>query len=620
MCSINGFNFKNEDLIRKMVQITKHRGPDQEDFYVGENISLGHARLSIIDLSERARQPIWNENKSVCLMCNGEIYNFRELRRELKKRDHRFFSGTDSEVILHLYEEKKEKCLDYLNGIFAFAIYDKNERKLFLARDRIGVKPFYYYFNGKRFIFSSEIKAILIHSIKRELDKEAFSHHLRLFFTPAPLTLFKGIHKLPAAHYLIQSAGGIKIKKYWDLQDFPEIKSVREAIEGIKSLAKDSVRRQLVSDRPVGIFLSGGIDSTSVLGMASEFLSGKIKTYSVGFNIDIQQEKFNRDYRLARQTSKYYNTDHHELLISDIDVRDNLEKVIWHMEEPVSSPTQIPTFLLSQLAKKEVAVVLGGDGGDELFGGYPRYYYSKLMDRYQMLPHFLRKNILPYLLEKISKKKNLKEKLDIPQGVSRYLLYMALKTKILSRVLNPEVVESLTPLEITKDFLKKHYPENKFKDPRKYLMYLDLLTWLPDQSLLRSDKMTMAFGLEERVPILDHRLVELAFRIPTKYKVRGKKTNKWIFREAMKEYLPPHLLGKEKRGWISPAAKWLRMGLKDFAYDVLSPNYVPETQEYFNFPQIRKILEDHIVKRESNRNIIWSLLTFQIWYKLFIQK
>jgi len=615
MCSINGFNFKDEKLIRKMVQTTKHRGPDDEGICLDNNVSLGHARLSIIDLSEKARQPIWNEDRSICVLCNGEVYNFQELRKKLQERGHQFFSRSDTEVILHLYEEKKERCLDDLNGIFAFAIYDQNKKELFLARDRIGVKPLYYYFDGQKFIFSSEIKAILSHPLSFELNPEGFSLHFRLCFVPAPYTLFKGIHKLPPAHYLIYKNQKISLKKYWDLEDLPEIKSKSEIMERIKFLLKDSIRRQLISDRPVGIFLSGGIDSSSVLAMVSEFISGKIKTYSVGFDIKIESEKFNQDFYLAKETSQYFQTDHHQLLINDLDARDNLEKVIWHMEEPVPNPIQIPTFLLAKEAKKEVAVVLGGDGGDEIFGGYPRYYFSKLIDHYQLLPSFLRKSILPPILELFIKKKNLKQKLNIPPGASRYLLHLGQKSEILSQVISREFT-----FELAENFLKDRYPENKFRDQRKYLMYLDLLTWLPDESLIRTDKMTMAQAVEERVPILDHRLVEFAFQIPTSYKIKGKKSWKWIFKEAMKEYLPPHLLKKEKRGWFSPAAKWLRAGLKDFAYQILSPDYCLATRSYFNFSQVRKILDDHINHRQYNLDILWSLITFQIWYRQFIEK
>lgn len=603
-------------MIKEMVQNTRHRGPDQEGFYCDDAVSLGHARLSIIDLSEKGRQPLWNEDKSIAVICNGEIYNFQEIRQDLQKKGHRFFSQSDSEVILHLYEESGERCLELLNGIFAFCVYDKKKNKLFLARDRFAVKPLYYFFDGKKFIFSSEIKGILAHPIKRVLNQEALRHHFRLFFTPAPFTLFEKIYKLSPAHYLIFRAGEVEIKKYWDISDdLPEIKTKDEAIEGIRFLLKQAVRAQLISDRPVGIFLSGGLDSSSVLAMMRQFLPGKIKTYSVGFEIEVQQEKYNRDFQLARETAQYFNTEHHELLISALDAKNCLEKVIWHLEEPVPNPIQTATFLLSQLAKKEVAVVLGGDGGDEIFGGYPRYYLNELIDSYQKLPFFLRKKVLPFVLEKVLRKEGLGEKLRVPAGVSRYLLFMGQKLNLLSEVLTQEVRQGDTEC-----FLREHYPENKFKDKTKYLMSLDLFCWLSDESLLRSDKMTMAWGLEQRVPILDERLVEFAFRIPTKYKIRGRKSWKRIFKEAMKDYLPDYLLRQPKMGWFSPASKWLRSDLKDLAFEVLSPDYVYETKELFNFPQIKKILEDHISGRKYNLDIIWSLLTFQIWYKLFLKR
>lgn len=615
MCSINGFNFRDEGLIRKMVEETKHRGPDQDGFYCDENVSLGHARLSIIDLSEKGRQPIWNEDKTICVIANGEIYNFQELRRDLEKKGHRFFSKSDSEVIVHLWEEKQEKCAEELNGIFAFAIYEKNTGKLFLARDRIGVKPLYYYFDNNNFIFSSEIKGILAHNIKREIDERALNYHFRFFFTPAPFTLLRRIYKLMPSQALIFEKGEIKIRKYWDIKgNLPEIESADEAMEGIRFWLKDSIRRQLISDRPLGIFLSGGIDSTSVLGIASEMTKAKIKTYSVGFDIDIETEKYNLDFELARKTSQHYNTDHHELLISGADAREHLEKVIIHMEEPAPNPVQIPTYLLAQMAKKSVAVVLGGDGGDEIFGGYDRYLHSRTIDRFQSLPGILKHKLLPLFLEKVLRKSDLKTKLNTGQGIARYLLFMAQNKKVLSKAFKKELPKK----HALEEFLKEYYPENKFKDNNKYLMYLDLLTWLSDESLLRSDKMTMAHGLEQRVPILDHALVEFAFRIPTAFKVRNKKNNKWIFREAMKEYLPQHLLNKSKRGWFSPASKWLRKELRTMAYEILSPGYSMATRDYFDFNQARAILDKHISGEEYNLDIIWSLLTFQIWYRKFI--
>ncbi len=313
MCSINGFNFNSEGLIKEMMRLTKHRGPDQSNFYLDNRISLGHNRLSIIDLSEKGKQPIWNEDRTMCIICNGEIYNFQELRKELREKGHRFFSGSDSEVILHLYEDKGKECVKDLNGIFAFAIFNKLTGQLFLARDRAGVKPLYYYFKNNKLIFSSEIKGILAHNIEKSINQEALMHHFKLRFTPGPFCLINNIQKLLAGHYLVYHNNRIEIKRYWDIQDNSEIKSVDEAMHGIKTLLTDSVKKQLISDRPVGIFLSGGIDSTSILGIANQFVPGKIKTFSVGFDIDVEKEKYNQDVILATKTSQYYNTDHYQL-------------------------------------------------------------------------------------------------------------------------------------------------------------------------------------------------------------------------------------------------------------------------------------------------------------------
>ncbi len=279
MCAINGFNFLNKELILKMNAVTKHRGPDDGDFYIGENISLGHNRLSIIDLSVKGRQPLWNEDKTKCIIFNGEIYNYKELRKGLLEKGHKFFSETDTETVLHLFEDFGEGCLEKLNGIFAFAVWDIKKRELFLARDRIGVKPLYYFSGGGKFIFSSEIKAILEHDIKKEVDAEAFNHFFRLRYVPAPLTIFKGIYKLPSGYFARFSAGGLKISKYWDIENFEDLNSKNDIIEKIRFLMKDSVGCQLIADRPVGIFLSGGTDSTSILGIASELGKGNIKTY-----------------------------------------------------------------------------------------------------------------------------------------------------------------------------------------------------------------------------------------------------------------------------------------------------------------------------------------------------
>lgn len=600
-----------------MIGATKHRGPDDEGYFCDENVSLGNARLSIIDLSERGRQPIWNEDKTICVILSGEIYNFKELRGVLEKKGHAFCSDTDTEVLVHLYEEHRERCVDFLNGIFAFAVWDKNKEELFLARDRAGVKPVYYYYDGKNFIFSSEIKAILTHPVKRRVEEKALWLYFKFFYVPGPLTLFENIYKLQPAHYLILKNGNIFSEKYWDISREQTKISEEEAAREIKSIFRDSVRRQLVADRPVGIFLSGGTDSTAVLGAASEQVSLRIKTYSVGYSgaegDRIFEDKFNRDFYFARETSRRYGTDHHELLVSSSDIRNNFERAVWHMDEPVANPILIPTMLLADEAKKEVAVVLGGDGGDELFGGYPRYYYSRLLDLYQVLPGFLRRHLLPRIVTLLLHKSDLSYKLNVPRTIERYMLFMSQKDNILQSVLNGKF------LRRTAFNPAKYLPQNKFADFAKYLMYLDFSVWLPDESLLRSDKMTMAAGLEERVPILDHRLIELAFSLPSSYKIRGKTDSKWIFRKAMAEYLPEHILKKDKRGWFPPASMWLRSGMKDFSYEVLSPSYCRDTADYLNFLPISRMLDDHINKRKYNLHMLWALLTFQVWYRRFMR-
>ncbi len=574
----------------------KHRGPDGEGFYIDENISLGHRRLSIIDLSENGKQPLFNEDKSLCIIFNGEIYNFQELKKDLEKNGHKFISQTDTEVVLHLYEEKKEKCLELLNGIFAFAIYDIKNKELFLARDRVGVKPLYYYNDDNKFIFSSEIKAILEHDIKREIDPEAFNHYFRLMYVPAPLTMFKGVFKLPQAHYLRASLRTPnfepKTYKYWDVTDTKRIESEQEIIGKIQNLMKKSVQGQLISDRPVGVFLSGGIDSTSVLGIAKELTNAKIKTFSVGFNINDPNNKFNADLKLARETSKLYNTEHHELIIKSEDILNNLEKIVYHMDEPVAEPTQIATMLLAEYAKKEVAVVLGGDGGDELFGGYKRYYYGYFLDKYKFIRFF------PFLKTRV------------------YLKFMSQKEKELGKILNKNINSTKNTLKLFKKKYFKLSPRTEFTNQ---FMLADLKTWLPDESLMRSDKMTMAMGLEERVPILDHQLVELSAKIPNKYKMLNRNQGKTIFIKAMEKYLPEHILSSDKKKvWMTPASQWLREGLNQKAKQILSPEYFSDNRKYFNFDGIQRMFIDHVDKKSYNLNLIWALIVFQVWCKKYL--
>lgn len=630
MCAINGFNFEDEGLIRKMNQITRHRGPDDSGVFLDDSLSLGHNRLSIIDLSPAGHQPMLSEDGNFTIVFNGEIYNFKELKKELKERGYNFFSNSDTEVILKSYQEYGENCLDKFNGIFSFAIWDKNKKELFLARDCIGAKPLYYFWDGSstghstlrisdsmssgqaKFIFSSEIKAIIAHDISREINLDALNLYFSLSYIPQPLTIFKNIYKLPPGHWLKLKNNKIEIKKYWEITNRDNFSSKEEAMEEIRRILEDSVKGQIISDRPVGVFLSGGIDSSIILGLIRKFAPAITKTYTTGFKVDIQQEKFNADFDLAIKTAEYYGTEHHKLIISPDDICDNLEKMIWHMDEPNGNHTAAAIFLLSQLAQKDVAVVLGGDGGDELFGGYPRYVFSRLIGKYQKLPRFGREGINTAL--KIIGKGKYCEKLS-KEGINIFLSFMAAEEKLLSRVLKPEIFRPLSAKRYFSEFFSQYSQKEITSDFEKIFMDIDRRTWLVDDSLMRTDKMSMAHALEARVPILDKRLVEISQKIPTSWKIKGKQ-GKAIFREAFKDYILPHLEKKPKMGWFTPMAKWIRQEpLKSKVEGILDS--LPS--EYFQKEEIRKIFDDHLSGKVYNLNILWYLISFGVWHDIFLK-
>ncbi len=617
MCGINGFTFHNPDLVKKMNQVTRHRGPDATDFWCGENISFGHNRLAIIDLSEHAAQPMHDRSGRYSIVFNGEIYNFQELKKELEKK-YTFFSESDTEVILYAYQEYGSACVEKLNGIFAFAIWDAAGQELFIARDQLGIKPFYYVEHRGQLIFSSEIKGLLAHGIERKVSHRAAHFFFNLLYVPEPLTLFDGIYKLPAAHRGIFKNGTLTLERYWQVSDFSNLTSRTTATDSVKTLFDDAVRRQLISDRPVGIFLSGGLDSTAVLGAAKKYLSSKIATFSVGFDVGPENGKFNADFELARKTARWYGTDHHELRISAKDVRDNLPKIAWHLDEPNFNPTAAAIFLLSREAKKQVAVVLGGDGADELFGGYPRYYYSYLLTQYQKSPKTLRRAAEGAL--GALGKGTLATKLGLPPGSRRILAFLAQSEAHVREVFNPEFGDR----SVMEDYFNQQFFAAGIQsDVEKQSMNIDRQSWLVDESLLRTDKMTMAFGLEERVPILDRRLVELSYRIPTKWKIsllnnRPKNfQGKSIWREAILPYIPPHILNQEKRGWFTPMAKWLRGDLKNTVAEIIAPGNLDEA--FFNRQGVQKMWADHLSGKRYNLNSIWAIVMWQLWQQEFFK-
>ena len=610
MCSINGFTFKDEDLLSQMLKKTKHRGPDDSGTFFDDKISLGHNRLSIIDPSQAGHQPMTSSDKNLVITYNGELYNFKELKRELS--NYQYKTQTDTEVILAAYQKWGKDCVKKFNGIFAFAIWDKYHKELFLARDQFGVKPLYYYFDGEKLIFSSEIKGILCHPIARDLDRDSINMFFRFLYIPEPKTPWKNIFKLPSAHYAIIKNSELSVGRYWQVKEFDTLSNPDEIKERVKSAFKKSVKHQLISDKPLGLYLSGGIDSTAILGAMSEMRKKPVQTFSVGFDIDIQKEKYNADFNIAKKTAKHFKSKHNEVLVSAKDVKDNFEDVVRHADDLVTNHTQPTMYALAKFAKQKVDVVLTGDGGDEIFAGYDRYYLNAMLNKAQLIPQFARKNIITkFLLSK-----DAYHKLNIENPIDRFKEFMLQKESIVSRFLNPDFNNNFA-----NDFLEEKFASESSvtlpKDSTKFLMYADLSGWLVDDALNRGDRMSMAHGLEARVPFLDKDLVELAMQIPAKYNLDTREHGKKILRESLSEYIPDFVLNQPKRGWFSPVAKWLRGDLEDWAREILSEDYNSSTASILDSDAIDDIFKRHLSGEQYALNTIWSILTFQVWMKQY---
>lgn len=633
MCSINGFTWKDEALIKKMNAVTAHRGPDGTGVFCDPGVSIGHNRLAIIDLSPLGAQPMKSHNGRFVISFNGEIYNYRELKRELESF-YPFRSATDTEVILAAYSVWGERAFARLNGMFAIALWDTKEQKLLLVRDPIGIKPLYYYHDGARIVFSSEIKAILEHTnIPRRIDALALDLYLRVNYVPAPLTLFSGIKKLLPGHALTCVNGKMEVRRYAP-EEKPAIshKSQRRLASELRERVRASVKAELVSDRPVGLYLSGGIDSSAVLeGMA--VAQGKVETFSIGFSLreGEQEEKFNADFLLARRTAKHFGATHHEVLLSPDEILPLFEEAVYYLDEPIANATVIPMLKLSRFAKSRVAVALCGDGGDELFGGYERYRLSLLSSYYRCLPATFRRaasSLYPRF-----------RKLDTAQGIPRFAQFHFLKEGALRPLLSPFAYHAHAARDffverffssVPRDILKKVGLRGGgrvtsigraatapfFESFERLFMNVDRQSWLTDESLLRSDKMGMAAGLEARVPLLDLPLVDFAGTIPFKHKVSLFRT-KIILKEAFRGFLPDELLRQPKRGWFSPGAKWLRYPrVAAFAREVLSPDYCAATKNLFQWDAVRSRLEGHL-SGEYHLTLLWAILTLQLWARRF---
>ena len=604
MCGICGIaGASDKKLVLKMADTLGHRGPDAQGVFTDKGISLAHKRLAIIDLSARGKQPMSNEDGTVWVTFNGEIYNFKELRSQLE-RMHRFKSGSDTEVLVHAYEQWGEDFVSRLRGDFAFALWDSETKKLLLARDFPGVCPLYYHFDarGKILYFASEIKAILAAGIKRKPNAEALNDFLSLQYSVGPQTLFEGVLKVQPGELVVFSKGVLRKKKFFSLpRASPAEKSEGQWISQLSESFAKSVERRLLSDVPLGVYLSGGLDSSYTAAVMAS-LSDKVKTFSVDFGMDSSDDKF------SRLVAEKLGTEHKELRV-DSSNYGVFPQVAWHMDEPAADIAALPTFLMAQKAKKHVTVVLTGDGGDEVFGGYERYARLSLLNKWNWAAKHLKH--VPFTLGSFGDVDRAKEILENSGDKPRLLLSYsaALSEKEKKQFASPTLSESNKTLSKTAPFFGRG-------DFRSQMMDFDLRTLLPDDYLMKVNKASMAFGLEPRVPFLDRDFLLLTQTLPSRLKVDGLKT-KVLMRKLVSSALPPAVVKRRKQGFNTPTLKWLAAGLGEIAEQMLES---PQAQKRGLFEKgfVRKVLENAEKKETLWGKRFWTLFSLECWHRIFI--
>ncbi len=615
--------FGDEVLLSSMCDQMWHRGPDAEGIWMGTGVALGMRRLAVIDL-KTGDQPVWNADKSVVVVMNGEIYNFRELRKGLKKRGHKFHSESDTEVLPHLYDELGEAFLDVLNGMFAIALWDTKLEKLILARDRFGEKPLYYGTFDNKLFFASEPKVLLSHpKISPEINPDALQHYLSYDYVPAPLSIYKGINKLPAAHRLVWEHGKIKSIRYWNLsfQKNGKKPSIKEASETIREKLSESVKMRMMADVPLGVLLSGGIDSSSIAAFAQQHSNQKIKTFSIGFEEDSFDES-----KYAREVANHLGTEHYEDKLSVSTAKKLILDIGEWMDEPLSDGSLIPTFLLSSFVRKHVTVALGGDGGDEIFAGYPTYYGHKVARLYDSIPNFVRSGVIEPIVNNLSvstdnlsfdykaKRFVSASKFDL---VERHHSWFGSFSKLEKEALLTDSVQYVTKdIDIykgAKELLVNCNVENQIEQ----MQYLDMNYYLAEDILTKVDRASMAVSLEVRAPFLDHNLAEYVAGLPAEYKLRGSVT-KYILKKSVAGLLPPNIVKRPKKGFGIPIAKWLKGSLNPLMHDMLSPSRLI-IQDLFNYEYIQELMREHEQGIANHYKQLWTLLVFQLWYENFMK-
>lgn len=610
-----------EAVLHQMCERMKHRGPDSEGLWLDERVALGMRRLSIIDL-HTGEQPVFSEDKQIVVVMNGELYNFREVRADLEKRGHQFETQTDTEILPHLYEEYGDALVEHLNGMFAFALWDKRRQKLLIARDRFGEKPLYYgVFDGK-LIFASEPKVLLQNpAVKAEINIDALRQYLSFDYVPAPASIYKNIYKLPAAHLLTVENGEVNTQRYWNLSFHKNgsMPSVEKAAEDLREIVSDAVRMRLVSDVPLGILLSGGVDSSTVAAFAVRHSNEKVKTFSIGFEEDSFDES-----KYARQVAEHLGTEHYEDRLSVEKAADLISEIGKWLDEPLSDGSLIPTFLLSRFVRKHVTVALGGDGGDEIFAGYPMYFGHKMARIYDSIPRFLRSGLIEPIINNLPvSTKNLSFDYKAKRFVAaskydtvtrHHSWFGSFSIDQQNDLLSGDILENASGdiYRGAKDLLKI----TDAVDEIEQMQFLDMNFYMAEDILTKVDRASMAVSLEVRAPFLDPRVAQFAAGLPLEYKLKGSK-GKYILKKAVEPLLPKNILQRPKKGFGIPIAEWLKGRLNPLLHDLLAPGRLKE-QGLFDEKFVLRLIKEHESGLASHHKQLWTLLVFQLWFDNFL--
>jgi asparagine synthase (glutamine-hydrolysing) len=649
ICGIVNFNATEpvaHELLERMTSAQAHRGPDDHGYFVENNVGLGHRRLSIIDLSG-GKQPIFNEDGSIVVVFNGEIYNFADLTTDLVSRGHQFKTRSDTETIVHAYEEYGVECMKDFRGMFAFAIWDRKQKRLFLVRDRVGIKPVYYYAGSDFFIFASEIKSLLEHPrVPREVDRESLDMYLALRYVPGPRTIFKNIFKLQPGHWLTVDRFGVKIGQYWDLKFNPLplgeggaqrrvrvaglfqsgdphpalSQGERDYVEEFTRRFEESVRLRMIAEVPLGVFLSGGLDSSSMLAMMSKITGGeRVKTFSVGYEMEgagAAEAAESNELLYAREAAAHFGAEHHEFCLTARDFRNAIPTMVRHLDEPMADPSCIPLYFISKLARNYITVVLSGEGADESMGGYALYRKIALLEQTRKFagpfaPVFPLLAKLPFSDRLRAYLRRAGTKLDEHyHGVVKGL---SLESRL--ALTGPERVNASD--RQLHGIFAAYFKKVEGASVLNRMLYADTKVWLPENLLIKGDKMTMATAVELRVPFLDHTLLEYLAMLPDPLKVRGNQ-GKWILRQAMGSVLPPSILHRVKKGFPVPVLSWLRHDMREMVHDTLLARD-SACRKFFDPQAIEEIVSVHESGKSDGYQDVWSLLIFESWHKQFIE-